>query len=61
MWNPAQAGEVFVTLGTMLAKGQPIKDGMTTPGLGVVHPSGHNLKLVDLNDKTVDDLAKLGP
>ncbi|ASD84296.1 substrate-binding domain-containing protein [Burkholderia gladioli] len=63
MWNPEQAGEVFVTLGTMVAKGQPIKDGMTIPGLGVVHPSGHNLivdQLVDLNDKTVDDLAKLG-
>ncbi|WP_175962237.1 substrate-binding domain-containing protein [Burkholderia pyrrocinia] len=63
MWNPAQAGEVFVTLGTMLAKGQPVKDGMTIPGLGVVHPEGHNLivnQLVELNAKTVDDLAKQG-
>ncbi|WP_080681180.1 MULTISPECIES: substrate-binding domain-containing protein [Burkholderia] len=63
MWNPEQAGEVFVTLGTMLAKGQPIKDGMTIPGLGVVHPEGHNLivnQLVELNAKTVDDLAKQG-
>jgi simple sugar transport system substrate-binding protein len=63
MWNPAQAGEVFVTLGTMVAKGQPIKDGTNIPGLGVVHPDGHNLivdQLVDLNEKTVDELAKSG-
>ncbi|RQR65129.1 autoinducer 2 ABC transporter substrate-binding protein [Burkholderia sp. Bp9126] len=63
MWNPAQAGEVFVTLGAMVAKGQPIKDGTTIPGLGVVHPEGHNLivnQLVDLNEKTVDELAKQG-
>lgn len=63
MWNPEVAGEVFVTIGTMLAKGQPIKDGTNIPGLGVVHPDGHNLivnNLVDLNEKTVDDLAKTG-
>jgi simple sugar transport system substrate-binding protein len=63
MWNPEVAGEVFVTLGVMLVKGQPIKDGTNIPGLGVVHPDGHNLivdNLVDLNAKTVDDLAKLG-
>ncbi|AOK56943.1 LacI family transcriptional regulator [Burkholderia stagnalis] len=63
MWNPEQAGEVFVTLGTMVAKGQPIKDGTTIAGLGVVHPDGHNLivnQLVDLNEKTVDALAKQG-
>ncbi len=63
MWNPALAGEVFVTLGTMAAKGEPIKDGTAIPGLGVVHPDGHNLivdELVDLNKDTVDDLAKTG-
>jgi simple sugar transport system substrate-binding protein len=63
MWNPEVAGEVFVTLGTMLVKGQPIKDGTNIPGLGVVHPDGHTLivdNLVDLNAKTVDDLAKMG-
>jgi simple sugar transport system substrate-binding protein len=63
MWNPAVAGEVFVTIGTMVAKGQPIKDGTNIPGLGVVHPDGHNLivdNLVDLNAKTIDDLAKTG-
>ncbi|WDR87399.1 substrate-binding domain-containing protein [Burkholderia ambifaria] len=63
MWNPEQAGEVFVTLGTMLANGQPVKDGATIPGLGVVHPEGHNLivnQLVELNEQTVDTLAKQG-
>lgn len=63
MWNPEVAGEVFVTLGTMVAKGEAIKDGTDIPGLGTVHPAGHNLivdKLVDLNKGTVDDLAKLG-
>jgi simple sugar transport system substrate-binding protein len=63
MWNPEVAGEVFVTLGTMLVKGEPIKDGTNIPGLGVVHPEGHTLivnELVDLNPKTVDDLAKMG-
>ena len=63
MWNPALAGEVFVTLGTMVAKGEPIKDGTVVPGLGTVHPDGHNLivdELVDLNKDTVDELAKTG-
>ena len=63
MWNPALAGEVFVTLGTMVAKGQPVTDGTTVPGLGTVHPAGHNLivdELVNLNKDTVDDLAKMG-
>jgi simple sugar transport system substrate-binding protein len=63
MWNSEQAGEVFVTLGTLVAKGEPIKDGTNIPGLGVVHPQGHDLivdQLVDLNASTVDDLAKLG-
>ncbi|MBV9654804.1 MAG: substrate-binding domain-containing protein, partial [Acetobacteraceae bacterium] len=63
MWNPELAGEVFVTLGVMVARGDKITDGTNIPGLGVVHPDGHNLivdELVDLNDKTVDDLAKTG-
>jgi simple sugar transport system substrate-binding protein len=63
MWNPELAGEVFVTLGVMVAKGEPITDGANIPGLGVVHPVGHNLivdELVDLNKGTVDDLAKMG-
>ncbi len=63
MWNPMLAGEIFVSLGAMLAKGETITDGTKIPGLGVVHPEGHNLivdQLVNLNKDTVDDLAKLG-
>ena len=63
MWNPKQAGEVFVTLGTMVAKGEAIADGTKIEGLGVVHPDGHNLivdQLLELNSSTVDDLAKMG-
>jgi simple sugar transport system substrate-binding protein len=63
MWNPELAGEVFVTLGAMVAKGEPVRDGTDIPGLGVVHPDGHNLivdELVNVNNDTVDDLAKMG-
>jgi simple sugar transport system substrate-binding protein len=63
MWNPELAGEVFVTLGVMVARGDKIADGTNIPGLGVVHPEGHNLivdELVDLNKNTVDELAKTG-
>ena len=63
MWNPELAGEIFVSLGTMVVKGESIKDGTSVPGLGTVHPNGHNLivdQLVNLNKDTVDDLAKLG-
>ncbi len=63
MWNPELAGEVFVTLGQMVAKGETIKDGQNIPGLGVVHPDGHNLivdELVELNKNTIDGLAKMG-
>jgi simple sugar transport system substrate-binding protein len=47
----------------MVAKGEQIKDGTNIPGLGVVHPQGHNLivdELVDLNEHSVDELAKMG-
>jgi simple sugar transport system substrate-binding protein len=65
MWNPMEAGRVFVTMGDMLVKGQEIKDGMEIPGLGVVHPDpkeGNIIvdQLVALNEGTVDDLAKMG-
>jgi simple sugar transport system substrate-binding protein len=63
MWNPKQAGEVFVTLGDMLAKGEEIKDGMTIEGLGEIHPDGKNIivdQIVKIDESTVDDLAALG-
>lgn len=65
MWNPMEAGKVFVTLGDMLDKGVEIKDGMTIPGLGVVHPDfeKRNIivdQLVELNKDTIDELAATG-
>lgn len=65
MWNPAQAGEVFVTLGKMLADGQPIQAGEDIPGLGVIEPDveGRDIitnNLLELNKTTVDELADLG-
>lgn len=65
MWNPAQAGEVFVTLGKMLADGEEITDGMDIPGLGVVHPDPVTKdiitdNLLELNDASVDGLAEKG-
>ncbi len=65
MWNPTQAGEVFVTLADMLLKGEEISEGMDIPGLGVVSPdtSTNNIivdQLVTLNKDTVDALADLG-
>ena len=65
MWNPAEAGRVFVVFGKMLADGTPIKDGETIQGLGVVHPDEktHNIitdNLVPLNADTVDKLADMG-
>ncbi|WP_242495488.1 substrate-binding domain-containing protein [Salinicola tamaricis] len=65
MWNPKQAGEVFVTLGTLLAEGKQLQDGMQIEGLGVIHPDVKHRdiivdQLVEINDKTVDELAALG-
>ena len=65
MWNPKQAGEVFVTLGTMLARGEKIEDGMEIEGLGTVHPDFANKdiivdQLVTIDKTTVDKLAEMG-
>ncbi len=65
MWNPAEAGRVFVTVGKMLAEGTEFTDGMTIEGLGVVHPDAatHNIitdNLIAINAETVDKLADLG-
>ena len=65
MWNPKVAGEVFVTLGTMLANGEEVTDGMTIEGLGTVNPDfeGHDIivdELVEINKETVDELAGMG-
>jgi simple sugar transport system substrate-binding protein len=65
MWNPKQAGEVFVTLADKLMKGEKLKDGDNIEGLGVIHPDfeNHNIivdQLVPINKETVGDLAKMG-
>jgi len=65
MWNPAEAGRVFVRIGKMLAEGKEITDGMTIEGLGEVHPdmATHNIitdNLIPINKDTVDELADLG-
>jgi len=65
MWNPAEAGRVFVTVGKMLADGVAIKDGDKVEGLGVVHPDDktHNIitdNLIAINADSVDKLADLG-
>jgi simple sugar transport system substrate-binding protein len=65
MWNPAEAGRVFVRVGKMLVNGQEIKDGTKIEGLGVVDPDEktHNIitnNLLQINKDTVDKLADLG-
>jgi len=65
MWNPAEAGRIFVTLGKMMAEGTKIADGMNIPGLGVVHPNEAEKdiitdNLLPINAETVDKLAALG-
>ena len=63
MWNPAEAGRIFVTFGDMLIKGEAFTDGMEVPGLGVIYPEGHNIitnNLIAINAETVDKLADLG-
>lgn len=65
MWNPAEAGRVFVRVGKLLATGQEIKDGMTIEGLGTIHPDAktHNIitdNLLQINKESVDKLAALG-
>lgn len=65
MWNPMEAGKVFVTIADMVLNKVPIEDGTEIPGLGVVSPdvATNNIivdALVTLNKDTVDDLAELG-
>jgi simple sugar transport system substrate-binding protein len=63
MWNPKQAGEVFVTLADRLIKGEGVKDGDDIPGLGVIKPAGNDIivdQLLPINKDTVDELAGMG-
>lgn len=63
MWNPKQAGEVFVTMADRLIKGESVKDGDDIPGLGVIKPAGNDIivdQLLAINKDTVDELAAMG-
>ncbi len=65
MWNPKEAGRVFVTLADMAVKGKEFNGGMDVPGLGVVNPDfkTRNIivnQLVTINKDTVDGLAAMG-
>ncbi|MCX7644379.1 MAG: substrate-binding domain-containing protein [Rhodobacteraceae bacterium] len=65
MWNPAEAGRVFVEIGKMLVDGVEIKEGTEIRGLGVVSPDveGKDIitnNLIPINADTVDELAGMG-
>ena len=65
MWNPAEAGRIFVRVGKMLAEGKSVNDGDTIDGLGKVSPDAktHNIitnNLLQINKDSVDKLADLG-
>lgn len=65
MWNPAEAGRVFVTMGKMLVDGAEITEGTNIEGLGVVSPDAatRNIitdNLLEINVDTVDGLAAKG-
>ena len=63
MWNPKQAGEVFVPMADRLIKGESIKEGDDIPGLGVITPTGNDIivdQLLAINKDTVAELAAMG-
>jgi simple sugar transport system substrate-binding protein len=63
MWNPMEAGKVFVTVGKMLLDGT-LKDGADVPGLGPIKIDGDKniitVNLIPINAETVDKLAGMG-
>ena len=65
MWNPAEAGRVFVTMGKMLHDGAEITEGTEIEGLGVVSPDAETRNIItdnllEINVDTVDELAAKG-
>ncbi|WP_075215177.1 autoinducer 2 ABC transporter substrate-binding protein [Mongoliimonas terrestris] len=65
MWNPKQAGEVFVTMADRLMKGGELKAGEEIEGLGTIEPDfeARNIivdQIVPINKDTVADLAAMG-
>jgi len=65
MWNPAEAGRVFVTLGNMVVEGAEVGEGTEIEGLGVVSPDAETRNIItdnllEINAETVDGLAEQG-
>jgi len=65
MWNPAEAGRVFVNIGKMLADGEEITEGTTIDGLGEVSPDAETRNIItnnllEINADTVDELTEKG-
>jgi len=65
MWNPMEAGKVFVTMGKLLVDGAPIEEGTMIEGLGTVSPDFETRNIItdnllELNMNTVDGLAEMG-
>ena len=65
MWNPAEAGRVFVTMGKMLVDGVEIGEGTEVEGLGAVSPDFETRNIItdnllEINVNTVDELAAKG-
>ena len=63
MWNPKQAGEVFVTLADRIAKGESVKAGDEIEGLGKISPEGNTIivdQLLPINKDTIDELVGMG-
>ena len=65
MWNPHEAGRVFVTMGKMLVDGETIAEGTVIEGLGAVSPDEETRNIItdnllELNMNTVDGLADMG-
>jgi simple sugar transport system substrate-binding protein len=65
MWNPMEAGKVFVTIADFLTGGGEVTDGMTIEGLGVVHPDFEKRNIIvdalqPITTDTVDGLAAMG-
>lgn len=65
IWNPMTAGEIFVQLGAMLARGEEPTDGMELVGVGPVKVDPETRiiqaqKLEPLDQENIDRLVELG-
>ena len=63
MWNPKQAGEVFITLADRIAKGETPKAGDNIEGLGTINPEGNTIvvdQLLKIDKESIDKLVSMG-